>query len=605
MVAVVERKISSDVAGWAASNGFPRIVSEVIGRRFSDVDLAVKNLAPRLSAITSPSLLPDIDKACERIIKSILSGEKIYCAVDYDNDGVSSGAILYRGLTEVFDVPHDQVSLVSGVRFTEGYGLSKGLAERIADESDGNSVLVVTADMGTSDEDRIKWLKERQIDVVVTDHHAIPVNGIPASACAVVNPTRDDSEFGDSLIAGCGVAWFLIARMASICTVRGICGFTNDASIAAKKRLVIQLTSFACSGTIGDCVSLSRSTNNRALCITGLHFMREGSYPCWRAFKGLMAEGHEIDSTDIAFTLSPMSNACGRLVRADAALAFLISNDDSEAQGLISELQSENEERKRIESVMREKAVSQAKKQFEQGRICAVIYLEDGHPGVQGICASRVVEVYGKPTCIFSKKGDGTTTLTASLRSVNGVNIKKALDTAFNALPDGTPRTFGGHEFAAGASIDLTLFETFSTAMNEACTELANSFNGELAPVLEYDGSVRIEELTCESLSLLNSIGPFGREFPVACFSLSGIVQSCALIGKEKNHLKLRLLDADSKIGIDCIQFFIDREESFIMPEHGQVLSVIGEPQENWFKGRCRPQLIMRKFDIKKELTHD
>lgn len=593
---ILERQNNSQVYEWASAEGYADIQARIIANRFSSAEEAARCITPPLSKVTNPSLLPDIDIACVEIIKAIEHGKHIVLAVDYDNDGVSSGAILYRGLRDVFGVPPSLLSIYSGVRFTEGYGLSKGLSARIADDFKDKQVLVITADMGSSDEERICSLKEQGISVIVTDHHHIPDSGIPKSALAVINPTRHDSDFGDELIAGCGVAWFLILRLFGVCTTVKALGFggLTDKEIAEKKGRIVSLTSFASSGTIGDCVSLSASVNNRAICNSGIRAINAECYPCWTAFKSTLQEGETVNSSHISFSLAPMSNACGRLVRADAALAFLITDDVEEAMALLAELKAENEERKRIENGMREKAVEVARSQFANGQTCSVIYLDDGHPGVQGICASRVVEKFGRPTCIFSPKGDGTQTITASLRSVEGVNIRDALEHVYSKLPAGTPKTFGGHYFAAGCSIDLSLLDQFDELLNEACSRMEAEFSGELMPVLEYDGEISLKELDGKSVKALLELGPYGRGFPFPCFEVEGTVEQSILMGVDKNHLKVVLRCEHSGVCVSAVQFFVDRIDNFTQPLKGQVVRVIGEPQENWFKGMCSTQVIAR-----------
>lgn len=597
---IVERRPDEDVFAWAECQGYGSLLSRLIASRFGSAEEAEKGLSNEISQITDPALLPDVDVACERIIEAITGREEIVCAVDYDNDGVSSGAILYRALVEIFEVEKEKVHLYSGVRFTEGYGLSYGLAKRISADFSGRKVLVITADMGSSDQERIDFLADEGIDVIVTDHHEIPERGIPTSACAVVNPTRKDSEFGDPLIAGCGVAWFLIARLTTLCENAGVAGFIqrNKAANRSKRNDVIGLTSFACSGTIGDCVSLSRSHNNRIICNIGMRFIQSESYPCWTAFKSLLDPNETVNSTHISFTLAPMSNACGRLVKADAALDFLITNSEEKAFSLLDELGKENNERKRIESVMRETAVQKAREQFESGATCAVILLEDGHPGVQGICASRVVETFGKPVCIFSPKGDGTTTITASLRSVEGINIKHALDSAFAKLPIGTPPTYGGHYFAGGCSIDKSILDLFGEGLDASCKEMKDKAGIELRPVLEHDGDIGLRDISCESISEIYSLGPFGREFPIPCFRASGYVTEVQVMGAESNHLRLNISHNGFTNGIKCVLFYFDRIEDFAIPEKGTGVEIIGEVQSNWFRNECSPQIIIRHLEV-------
>ncbi len=592
---IQSRTPNNDIVQWADNEGFSEIAARVIASRFNSVDAAKANLKPHLRALTPPHLLPDIDTACSAIIETVELGGVICNAVDYDNDGSSSAAVLYRALTEVFEVPSAQVCVRSGDRFTEGYGLSAGLAQRIIQEFSHQRVLVITADMGSSDQARIELLKASGIPVVVTDHHAIPAEGIPTSAVAVVNPTRSDSLYGDPLIAGCGVAWLLMARlftMWSQSSPERPC-FSGDALRQRKTRL-LELLAFTASGTVGDCVSLARSHNNRLMVQHGLQVMRSSNDPCWVALRGTLEQGETLDSSHISFKLAPMCNSPGRLSRADAAVNFLTTTDLAEAEQLLRSLVDENTERKRIESVMRDQAVESAAAQFEQGAACAVIYLPDGHPGVQGICASRVVEQFGRPTCIFSPKGDGSATLTASLRSVPGVHIRDALERVFSELPQDVAPTFGGHEGAAGCSIPKQHLSEFGRRLNDACKDLAEASAAPLEPVVLTDGTLPVSKISLALIEELASLGPFGREFEQPAFEIDATVHEARTMGAEHNHLRLSLVDRPTGACVNAVMFYIDRLDDFAIPVPGDSISVVAELSANWFRGNVTPQLIVK-----------
>ncbi len=589
------REASEDIARWASANGYSPVASAVIAGRFSCVEDAERSLRPKLKSLTPPERLPDVDQACQALIENIESGGITIFAVDYDNDGCSSAAVLYRAITEVFGVERETVSIRSGNRFTEGYGLSAGLTDRLLGEFSDKRCLVLTADMGSSDEERISRLKEHGIPVIVTDHHAIPAEGIPKSAIAVVNPTRDDSGYDDPLIAGCGVAWLVMARLFTLWRERSPerpC-FSGEQKTASKRRL-LELLSYTASGTVGDCVSLSRSHNNRLMVQYGLQVMRQSDDPCWVAFRGLLDDGEPLDSSHISFKLAPMCNSPGRLTRADAAVSFLTTQSHQEALSLLDDLIVENNERKRIESEMREAAVKLAREQYDANRTCAVIFLEDGHPGVQGICASRVVEQFGRPACIFSPRGDGSDTITASLRSVKGIHIRDALEYAFAQLPENVARHFGGHEGAAGASIPREYFKIFAAALDLACEKQAALSQAPLAPVIVYDGEIPLREVSMNLIDELISLGPYGREFEQPCFQTTGVVHQWRTMGAEDNHLRLTLCDPETGVTITAVQFFIDRIDGFIMPTINDTITLVAELSANWFRSSVSPQLIVR-----------
>lgn len=590
---ISQRPVSRATERWMIQEGWSPAAARIVAGRYDSIATAQKCFIPPASAMTPPSQLPDVDCAAKTIREAMTSGRKILIVCDYDADGTSGGAIVVRALREVFDVPRDQILLYSGSRFTEGYGLSSKLAERILGDMQGETALIITVDCGSSDEERIALLKGHGFDVIVTDHHEIPDQGPPASAIACVSPLiKDNNEYGDTLIAGCAVAWLLMAHLFSL-VFDGI-----DPAIAKpKKQTLFGLLSFAGAGVVADCVSLSQSHNNRFFCQFGLNAIEAKIYPCWSAFMETLEPGERLSTSHISFSLAPCLNAAGRLTRADAAIEFLLADTVEEARTLLAELIQENDERKRIEKVMREQAVEEARRQFSDGAIAAVVFLPDGHPGVQGICASRVVEAFGRPCAIFSPKGDQSTVITASLRSVEGIHIREAIFKAAELLPEGGLKGAGGHAFAAGMSMERDCLDTFRDALNCACLELAAKNKAILKPRVEHDGEIPLHSVSLNLIEELSRLGPYGRGFPQPAFRFIARVTGTKRMGAEKNHLKLTLLDEESGVEQQAVQFFVDRIDGHEDPAIGQVVSIIAEINANWWRGQATPQLIVRHID--------
>ncbi|HEX4652562.1 MAG TPA: DHH family phosphoesterase [Granulicella sp.] len=375
---------------YLAAGASPHI-ADFLGRRLDHFIDWHSLVAPKLSAIADPSAIPSIDRAVERIVRAICSGERIALACDHDMDGTASSAVLWTALVDHFAVPAERLCVITSHRLTEGYGISEPVVARI---EDFGATLVISADKGSSDEARIAILTAKGIDVVVTDHHVIPHSGPPASAYAVVNPSRLDADY-DRNVCGAGVAFLVMAKVRTALL---------EAGVFPQLPPLTSLLDYVAVATIADCVSLSPSASftNRAFIRRGLDLLRSGARPCWAVFAA--EQGGEIDAETIAFRMVPAIAAAGRLDWAETGFRFLVARTETEAATHWAELKLENTERKAIELRIRQQAFPQAALVEEPA---IVLYLEDGHSGVHGITASRVVEAFGKPCAIFAPKGQG------------------------------------------------------------------------------------------------------------------------------------------------------------------------------------------------------
>jgi single-stranded-DNA-specific exonuclease len=510
-------------------------IADFLGRRldrFIDWELLV---SPKLSAIADPSAIPSMARAVERIVRAVREGERIALACDHDMDGTASAAVLWTALVDFFGVAADRVFVVTSHRLTEGYGISEPVVSRI--ENFG-ATLVISADKGSSDEPRIAMLAAKGIDVVVTDHHVIPDAGPPPSAYAVVNPSRLDADY-DRHVCGAGVAFLVMAKVRSALLESGI---------FAQLPPLTSLLDYVAVATIADCVSLSPSASliNRAFIRRGLEQVRSKCRPCWRVFAH--EQNGEIDAEIVAFRLVPAIAAAGRLDWAESGFRFLISKSETEAAQYWSELKRENTERQTIERRLRQQAFPQAS--LVEGR-AIVLFFEDGHSGVHGITASRVVEAFGKPCAIFAPKGQGARSTTSaatqglasgSFRSVPGVDVQRALQHVAAAYPD-LLIAHGGHQAAAGATIRVCDIDQFQRVFSEAVADQTAGVPA-TQPTVWTDGELDASSHTCEAVAAFDLIGPFGRGFESAVYSGTFCVDTFHALTNGQ-HGRLRLLRED------------------------------------------------------------
>ena len=525
-----QRDRDPGVLAAAEAHGYDALQAAILSARLTDTDLSV--VRPTVRDLDPPDTLPDIDVAADAIAEAITSGRPIAALTDYDCDGSSSAFVLMESLVEHFHVPTDQVTLFITHRMREGYGVSDRFVDRLLADCRPNTLLV-TADQGTCDNARFERLRaERGCEVVVTDHHGVPDEGPPAAALACVNPVRKDSVFPDRCIAGCYVAWL------TMCAVRQRlikCGW-----LAPDAPSLACLLDVVCVGSVADLMSLRTSKNNRAVINYGLRLINgPNPRPVWAALRTLMKKEGDFTTKDLSHGAAPRFNAASRINDAMAVLRLLRTRDPVEAMQLVAELDADNQVRKSIQQQMSEVALEIGGLQAEAGRALINVHFPDGHAGVHGIVASRLVEAFGRPSCCLSPKPDVPGIVTGSLRGVAGVNIREALATVDARLP-GCLKHWGGHAGAAGVALAEADIDRFHDALCDAVLEQADTTK--LQPVLWVDGELG-EAPSLATLERISALEPYGREFEAPVFVDRFTVTGTRVVG-DGTHLKLELEDA-------------------------------------------------------------
>jgi single-stranded-DNA-specific exonuclease len=534
----IRLRLSDDnVAALAREAGWSPPAAAVIAGRMGGGEhpqAALRGLAPRLAELDHPHGLADMEKAAPRLAGAVMSGETIGLETDHDVDGCTAHAVLLTALRR-FGVTAVNIRSYIGHRLDEGYGLSQPLAERIlADERRPN--VLITADNGSGDEPRIALLADAGIDVIVTDHHDLPEAGPPASAQSCVTPRRADGRYPDTAIAGCLVAWLLACALRQALKAQGH-------SIGVEHSLG-DLLDYVALGTVVDCVSLGASRNNRAVVRAGLARIAAGVRPCWQSAleRGWMKD--PVGAGSLAFGLGPRLNARGRLDDAMAGVHWLMAGTQREASRWAALLDEENARRKTIEKRLKDDAFVIASEQYAEGRNTLVVWLENGHSGVQGIVASRLVEAFGRPSvCLSPKRGrDGFAA--GSARGIDGVHIRAALQACEDARP-GLFEAFGGHPAAAGITLKKEYIKSFSTTFEESIT--AQLAGREPAPFIVTDGLIEPHYLDLALGRELTRLEPFGRGFPLPLFESDMSVTDAQPMG-DGSHWRIMLSAGDREI---------------------------------------------------------
>ncbi|MDR5859089.1 DHH family phosphoesterase [Halomonas eurihalina] len=577
---ILPRPRDAAVEQRALAEGLTPLQARILaGRLGGYTDELAPLVAPSLRYLAHPERLQDGRRAAERIARAVTEGEHIGILTDYDVDGITSHVVIRRTLNELFGIPENRLHSLIGHRIHDGYGISLPLVERTLSLSPRPS-LVITADCGSSDEPRIARLREAGIDVVVSDHHALPTEGPPASAFATVNPTRDDCTYPDPTIAGCMVAWLVMSLTRSVLIEWGVLE-------PATPKLSPWL-SYVALGTVADCVSLGGSAANRAVVAHGLTLINRMEAACWRTMAQRLGDDSlPFDAETLAFQMGPRINARSRLDDPYAALHFMLAADDATAARHLETLDQDNQSRKAIEAEMTERARGLAMGELEAGAPLLVVLLEDGHPGVQGIVASRLVQAFGRPALVLTPAVQPGM-LTGSGRSIEALHLRDALQRAYELAPASLPR-FGGHRGAAGVGVPREAFDDFRQALLQAVSEQLGET--ELGPRVFTDGELEADQLALETLDELEALGPFGREFDAPLFEGVLRAESLRTVGADGSHLMLELSSGATSVRAIWFRALTPGE----MPafDAGDLLRCAYKLNRNRWRGRESLQLII------------
>jgi single-stranded-DNA-specific exonuclease len=578
-IRIIDRLVSQDVLQAAIAAGYTSLQSRVIAGRLDDGDAKRVSLLvrPPLSALDPPDRLPDIDVAAEAVARAVMQGLPLILLSDFDCDGASGHSVLRFALRDYFGVPGDRIHSYIGHRLREGYGVSESVTQRIL-ESAPRPALVITADQGSSDHARIEKLHEHGFTTVVTDHHGVPEQGPPPAAIACVNPVRTDSMFSDPYIAGVHVAWLLC------CAVRQ--RLIEYGYLPANAPRLGRLLDLVALGTMADCVDLARSPNNRVVLARGLALMNSpDARPVWRALHRVARCSGPITAATLGFAFGPIINARGRLDCALGAVDLLMCDDEEEAIRLANILVEHNNERKQVQSQMLRRILPLAEQQTMDGYTAITVFDPDGHPGVHGVCAARLVETYGRPAAYFSPKQESDH-ITASLRTVPGFHIRNALADIAASYP-GDFIAWGGHAGAGGVTLKREGLVRFTNAFNAAAARALAAWTP--GPRILTDGELG-QRPSMDLLNELACLGPYGRQWESPVFRAEGRILSLREVG-DGTHLKLTMGIGPDRF--DAI-WFGAVHNNMCPVKSGELVRMAFELDANNFRNETRLQLRIR-----------
>jgi single-stranded-DNA-specific exonuclease len=545
----------------------PEVVGRVLAARGVGLDEAEAFLNPTLrDLLPDPSHLKDMDKAVERLVRAVTSGETIGIFGDYDVDGATSSALLRNYL----DAAGARTRVYIPDRMTEGYGPNEAALLRLKAEGAG---VVVTVDCGTTAFEPLAAAAAAGLDMIVVDHHvaeaALPV------ALAVINPNRLDENSPHGHLAAVGVAFLL-----AVALNRGLrqAGYFESRPAPDLMRWL----DLVALGTVCDVVPLVGL--NRALVTQGLKVMARRGNAGLAALADIAAIKEAPGAYHLGYVMGPRVNAGGRVGEAELGTRLLSTADSAEAADIARQLDGYNKDRQDIEAAVLRDAIEQVESRPDDGSPLLVAVGEGWHQGVIGIVAGRLKERYGRAACVIALDGENGK---GSGRSVAGLDLGAAIIAARQA---GLLKAGGGHAMAAGFALSrerLGEFQAFVGARLQA------QLSGELVPLLELDGALDAGAASVELVETLAQVGPFGSGNPEPRFAISAArIAKADVVGS--GHVRLMLAGAGGK-RLKAIAFRAADSEMghALLASSGAPFHLAGALRADTWQGTTSVQLVV------------
>ena len=456
------------------------LCSILVQRGFDDFDKAKQYFRPQLNGLHDPFLMKDMDKAVQRILTAFNNQEKILVFGDYDVDGTTSVACMYKFLCKIYEpqlvdfyIPH---------RYREGYGISK-MGIDFAKEN--NFSLIISLDCGIKSVELIAYAKNIGIDFIVCDHH-LPDEKIPA-AVAILNPKQKDCQYPYKELCGCGVGFKLITALATELNI------DEDHYFCYLDLVAIAIAA--------DIVPITGE--NRILAYYGLEKINSKPNEGIKALIFLGGLQKKLSINNVVFVIAPRVNAAGRMDDAKKAVQLFIENDYTKALEFAEMLHSDNTDRKEADSSITSEALELINTDvLLQNKKTTVVFRDHWHKGVVGIVASRLIETYFRPTVVLTQSGD---VAAGSARSVPGFNLYEAIHACREHLLG-----YGGHFAAAGLSLLPENIAAFTTKFEEVVS--ATIPEHLLVPEIIIDTEITFKELNQNFYNIICQMEPFGPE---------------------------------------------------------------------------------------------
>jgi single-stranded-DNA-specific exonuclease len=518
---------------------------------------------PSLDDLHDPFLMKDMNLAIARINLAIQNKEGILLFGDYDVDGTTAVALMYEQLLPF----HAHIQYYIPDRYKEGYGLSQQGIDYAQSEK---CTLIITLDCGIKSNQLVEEAKKQGIDFIICDHHQ-PGSTLPNGI--VLDPKRVDCNYPFKELSGCGVGFKLMQAL-----------YIDHGTSLDSLFESLDLLALSIGADIVDVTG-----ENRMLCHHGLIRLNQHPRKAFEELLTLAGKKLPLSLTDVVFVIAPRVNAAGRIRSGKTAVDWMLSSNDEEIKQLAQEIHDDNTLRRTIDQAITEEALLQISNDQDHSTQCTnLVFQKDWHKGVVGIVASRIIESHYRPTIVLTESNG---LLTGSARSVGSINLYEVLESCKEYLTQ-----FGGHHYAAGLTMPKENLKAFRLAFDQ---EVKQRLNGAALEALQFiDLNIDLNDIQTvwngklpRIKKIIDAFEPFGPGNMKPVFCTKELYATDARILKEK-HLKLRVVQADSKLAFDAIGFNLAEKEAFTLK--GMSFEMAYTLETNEFNGKTNLQFNMK-----------
>ena len=546
--------------------GMSPIMAELLLQRGIRTESAAKRFfRPMLSELIDPFLMNDMDVAVDRLNDAMGRKERIMVYGDYDVDGCTAVALVFKFLQQFYS----NIEYYIPSRYEEGYGISKKGLDYAASQQ---VKLIIVLDCGIKAIDEIAYAKSLGIDFIVCDHH-VPDDELP-DAVAILNPKRVDSTYPFKELCGCGVGFKFMQA------------FAKNNGIPFSQ--LIPLLDFCAVSIAADIVSIMGE--NRILAFHGLKQLNQNPSVGMKAIiETCGLTGREITMNDIIFRIGPRINASGRVNSGMETVDLLVEKDIKKAVALAMHIDKYNDQRRDIDKQMTEEANQIVERLESQEHQPAIVLYDDGwKKGVVGIVASRMTEMYFRPTVVLSCNRE-TGLATGSARSVGGYDIYDAIKSCRDLLEN-----FGGHPYAVGLTLKIENIPEFKRRFQMFVSENIHIEQTEAS--LDIEAVIDFKDITKKLHNDLKKFAPHGPDNPKPLFSTFGVYDygTSKVVGKQQEHIKLELVDSRSSNVMNGIAFGQSEAARYIKSKRS--FNIVYTIEDNVYK---RSEVQLQIEDIK------
>ena len=458
----------------------PVLANLLVQRGIDTVEKADKFFKPSLADLHDPFLMKDMDKAVERVEQAVRNNEKIMVYGDYDVDGCTAVALVYKFLRQI---GHKNLMFYIPDRYTEGYGVSIKGIDYAAEN--GFSLMLIT-DCGIKAVEKVKYANSRQVDIIICDHHT-PGDTLP-EAIAVLDPQRPDCPYPYKWLSGCGVSFKLVQA--------------HSLKHNLPMSELYKLLDLLCVSIASDIVPITGE--NRILAYFGLQQLNSNPSLGLKTIIKISGIDKEITINDIVFRIGPRINAAGRVESGRKSVELLTADEKCSAAGIASDINTFNDQRKKLDHDITEEAIRHINQsELEPSKKTTVLFNANWHKGVIGIVASRLTESFYRPTIILTESNG---LATGSARSVEGFDLYYAISQCSEFLEN-----YGGHKYAAGLTLKIENIEPFKQKFERIVRETID--DEMLTPQINIDAKIKLTDITPDLYHMLQKFAVRSQQY--------------------------------------------------------------------------------------------